>query len=60
MKVKVSYKESEQGPERLRRATEILSEGVYTYLKDKGLLKENLEVPQEVRTLLESQETEEL
>ena len=42
-KVKVSYTEGTDETERLKRVTEILTEGVYSYLKKEGLLREDIE-----------------
>jgi len=39
-KVEVSYRPGADEDERLRQVVQILSEGVYAYLKRRGLLKE--------------------
>lgn len=52
-KVEVSYTERTDNEERLKRITEILAEGVYTYLKTLGLLREDIERTERIKRLLE-------
>ena len=52
-KIKVSYTEATEEKERLNRITEILSEGVYVYLKKSGFLREDLERRERIKGLLE-------
>jgi len=53
-KVEISYIETTEGKERLKRITEILSEGVYTYLKKNGLLRENSDRTERIKCILEN------
>jgi len=52
-KVEVSYTERADNGERLKRITEILAEGIYTYLKTSGLLREDIERTERIKRLLE-------
>jgi uncharacterized Zn finger protein len=52
-KVDFSYTERADDRERLKRITEILAEGVYTYLKKSGLLREDGERAERIKRLLE-------
>ena len=52
-KVEVSYTERADDKERLKRITEILTEGVYAYLKKSGHLREDIERTERIKSLLE-------
>ncbi len=52
-KIEISYTQATEEKERLKRITEILSEGVYAYLKKNGLLKEDSERTESIKRLLE-------
>lgn len=52
-KIEVSYTEATEEKERLKSITEIISEGVYIYLKKSGLLKENSERTEKIKCILE-------
>lgn len=52
-KFEVSYTERTDNEERLKRITEILAEGVYTYLKTTGLLREDKERTERIKRVME-------
>jgi hypothetical protein len=51
--VEFSYTERADDKERLKRITEILAKGVYAYLKKSGLLREDRERAERIKSLLE-------
>jgi hypothetical protein len=56
-KIEVSYTEKTDEEERLKRITEILAEGVYSYLRGSGLLKEDREQEERInRVVMEVKE----
>ncbi len=56
-KIEVSYREKIDEKERLKRITEILAEGVYSYLRASGLLKEDKEQEERInRVVMEVKE----
>ena len=52
-KIEISYLQVNKEKDRLNKISEILSEGVYIYLKKKGLLKENPEQKMKIKKLLD-------
>ncbi|GAG67726.1 unnamed protein product [marine sediment metagenome] len=52
-KIEITYLQVNKEKDRLNKISEILSEGVYKYLKEKGLLKENLEQKVKIKKLLD-------
>lgn len=52
-KIEFSYQEVSGENERRSKITEILSQGVYAYLKKKGLLKDSPGRSQKIKLLLE-------
>jgi len=52
-KIEVSYVEAPNEKERIEKITEILSEGVYTYLKKQGLLRKDTSQSEKTKLLLE-------
>lgn len=52
-RVEFAYTEATEEKERLKRIAEILSEGVYAYLKKSGLLREDLDRTEMIKRLLE-------
>jgi len=51
--VKVSYTERVDEKERLKKVTKILSDGVYSYLKMNGLLREKPERTERIKELVD-------
>lgn len=56
--VKTSYIKVAEEKQRLKRVSEILSEGVYSYLKKRGLLRDDLWKTEEIKTLMEKTEAD--
>jgi len=52
-KIEVSYVEAPNEKERIEKITEILSEGVYAYLKKQGLLRKDTSQSEKTKLLLE-------
>jgi len=52
-KIEISYLQVNKEKDRLNKISEILSEGVYKYLKERGLLRENLEQKVKIKKLLD-------
>jgi len=51
--IEITYITGSESGENNERILEILSDGVYTYLRDNGLLKDELNQADEVKTILE-------
>jgi len=51
-KIEISYVESPNEKERIEKITEIISEAVYTYLKKQGLLREDPNKSEKLKSLL--------
>lgn len=51
--IEFSYIEVPNEKERIEKITDILSEGVYTYLKEQGLLRKDPDRERKVKKLLE-------
>lgn len=52
-KIEISYSEVENENERQKKIIDILSEGVYAYLKKSGLLKEDSKQTEKIKKVLE-------
>ena len=52
-KIEFSYKEAPNEDERLEKIIDLLSEGVYAYLKKQGLLKKDPIQSERIKELLE-------
>jgi len=52
-KIEISYSEVENEQERQKKIIDILSEGVYAYLKKSGLLKEDSKQTEKIKKVLE-------
>ena len=52
-KIEISYVEAPNEKERIEKITEILSEGVYAYLKKQGLLRKDASQSEKTKLLLE-------
>ena len=51
--IRIDYEESENDTERMKTIANILSDGVYSYLKAEGLLTGNDSQPERVNALLD-------
>ena len=56
--VETSYRKVAEEKQRLKRISEILSEGVYSYLKKKGLLRDDSGRTEKIKTLMEKTEVD--
>lgn len=52
-KIKITYLQVNKEKDRLNKISKILSEGVYKYLKERGLLRENPEQKVKIKKLLD-------